>query len=646
MSGGTGTRRVRRSAQRANDTVTRAAPGTQRMSALVVGAIGVVYGDIGTSPLYTLREAFHGPHALPLTATNVLGVLSVIFWSLVIVVTAKYITLILRADNNGEGGVLALTALVSRGLTNDPRKRWWLVGLGIFGAAMFYGDGMITPAISVLSAVEGLEVMAPRLHEYIVPVTLVILVALFAIQRHGTGRVGAFFGPVMCVWFVVIAVLGGIGIVREPGVLAALNPWYAVAFFMGSPMASFLALGAVVLAVTGTEALYADMGHFGKSPIRRAWLAFVMPALLLNYFGQGALILTDPVAVMNPFYLLAPGWALLPLVILATCATVIASQAVISGAFSLTRQAIQMGYCPRLAIEHTSERQIGQIYVPFINWTLLAAVILLVIGFKSSSNLAGAYGIAVTLAMLIDSISLFVVMRRLWRWPTVAAVAIALPLVTIDMSFLASNSLKIPEGGWFPILIGIVVFTLLTTWKTGRAVLMHRLAEDAMPLPLFLESVEAAPPVRVDGTAVFLTSTLNTVPQALLHNLKHNKVLHERVVFLTVVSRDIPFVPVAERYEAKSLGCDFFQIIAYYGFKQDPDIPELLEECGRRGFAFDMMDTSFFVSRETLIATVAPGMALWREKLFVSMSKNATKASEFFRIPTNRVVELGAQVEL
>jgi KUP system potassium uptake protein len=451
---------------------------------------------------------------------------------------------------------------------------------------------------------------------------------------------------VMCVWFVVIAVLGGIGIVREPGVLAALNPWYAVAFFAGNPGASFLALGAVVLAVTGTEALYADMGHFGKSPIRRAWLVFVMPALILNYFGQGALILTDPGAVKNPFYLLAPGWALLPLVILATCSTVIASQAVISGAFSLTRQAIQMGYCPRLAIQHTSERQIGQIYVPFINWTLLAAVILLVIGFKSSSNLAGAYGIAVTLAMLIDSISLFVVMRRLWRWPTVAAVAIALPLVTIDMSFLASNSLKIPEGGWFPILIGIVVFTLLTTWKTGRAVLMHRLAEDAMPLPLFLESVEAAPPVRVDGTAVFLTSTLNTVPQALLHNLKHNKVLHERVVFLTVVSRDIPFVPVAERYEAKSLGCDFFQIIAYYGFKQDPDIPELLEECGRRGFAFDMMDTSFFVSRETLIATVAPGMALWREKLFVSMSKNATKASEFFRIPTNRVVELGAQVEL
>jgi KUP system potassium uptake protein len=388
------------------------------------------------------------------------------------------------------------------------------------------------------------------------------------------------------------------------------------------------------------------MGHFGKSPIRRAWILFVMPALVMNYFGQGALILTDPDAVKNPFYLLAPEWALPPLVAIATCATVIASQAVISGAFSLTRQAIQMGYCPRLAIHHTSERQIGQIYVPFINWLLLTAVILLVIGFRSSSNLAGAYGIAVTLAMLIDSISLFVVMRRLWRWPKAAAVAIALPFVVIDMSFLASNSLKIPEGGWFPILMGIVVFTLLTTWKRGRAVLMERLSQDALPLPLFIESIEASPPLRVAGTSIFLTSTPDSVPHALLHNLKHNKVLHERVVFLTVVTRDVPVVSLEERYEVTSLGCDFYQVVAMYGFKEDPDVPELLEHCGRRGFVFDMMDTSFFVSRETLIATVAPGMALWREKLFVSMSKNATKASEFFRIPTNRVVELGTQVEL
>jgi KUP system potassium uptake protein len=484
------------------------------------------------------------------------------------------------------------------------------------------------------------------LREFVIPTTLCILVALFAIQRHGTGRVGALFGPVMCIWFVTIAALGASGVARAPGVLAALNPAFAIAFFAASPLLSFLALGAIVLAVTGTEALYADMGHFGKSPIRRAWIFFVMPALVLNYFGQGALILADPEAVKNPFYLLAPAWALFPLVVLATCATVIASQAVISGAFSLTRQAIQMGYCPRLTIQHTSERQIGQIYVPFINWALLTAVILLVIGFRSSSNLAGAYGIAVTLAMLIDSISLFVVMRRLWHWPIAGALAVAVPFVVIDLAFLSSNTLKIPEGGWFPILSGVVVFTLLTTWKRGRAILMKRLSEDAMPLDLFIQSVAAAPPTRVAGTAVFLTSTPNTVPHALLHNLKHNKVLHERVVFLTVLTGDIPTVPVEERYEALPLGCDFYQIIARYGFKEDPDVPELLDECGRRGFVFDMMDTSFFVSRETLIATVAPGMALWRERLFVSMSKNATKASEFFRVPSNRVVELGTQVEL
>ena len=626
--------------------MSNATPDRKRTAALVIGAIGVVYGDIGTSPLYTLREAFHGAHSLPLTSANVLGVLSVIFWALMIIVTLKYVTLVLRADNRGEGGVLALTALVSRGLEGQPRRRWWLVGFGIFGAAMFYGDGMITPAISVLSAVEGLEVMAPGLHEYVVPTTLAILVALFAIQRHGTGRVGAFFGPVMCIWFVAIAALGISGVARQPGVLEALNPKYALAFFVDSPRLSFLALGAIVLAVTGTEALYADMGHFGKSPIRRAWVLFVMPALVLNYFGQGALILADPAAVKNPFYLLAPAWALLPLVVLATCATVIASQAVISGAFSLTRQAIQMGYCPRLTITHTSEKQIGQIYVPFINWALLIAVILLVIGFRSSSNLAGAYGIAVTLAMLIDSISLFVVMRRLWLWPTAFAVVVAVPFMLIDFAFLASNSLKIPEGGWFPILSGIVVFTLLTTWKKGRAVLMRRLSDDAMPLDLFIQSVTAAPPTRVTGTAIFLTSSPNSVPHALLHNLKHNKVLHERVVFLTVLTEDIPAVPPEDRYEAVPLGCEFFQIVARYGFKEDPDIPELLGDCGRRGFVFDMMDTSFFVSREALIATVAPGMALWRERLFVSMSKNATKASDFFRIPSNRVVELGTQVEL
>ncbi|MEP7276322.1 MAG: potassium transporter Kup [Betaproteobacteria bacterium] len=616
------------------------------MSPLVIGAIGVVYGDIGTSPLYTLRTAFTGPHGMPLTQQNVMGVLSVIFWALVVVVTLKYITLIMRADNRGEGGILALTALVSRGLEGAPRRRWWLVGFGIFGAAMFYGDGMITPAISVLGAMEGLEVITPALHPYIVPVSVIIMVALFAIQKRGTATLGASFGPVMCVWFVTLAALGGMEIAARPSVLAALNPVYAYIFVAAHPGISFIAFGAVVLAVTGTEALYADMGHFGATPIRRAWLLFVMPALVVNYFGQGALILNDPATIKNPFYLLAPDWAVVPLLVLATAAAIIASQAVISGAFSLTRAAIQMGYCPRLTIEHTSERAIGQIYVPFINWSLLAAVIALVVGFRNSDNLAAAYGIAVTLAMLIDSILIFVVMRRLWNWPMWVAVAIAAPLLLVDLTFLSSNALKIPDGGWFPIVIGILVFTLLTTWKRGRIVLMERLAEDAMPLDLFIQSIEASPPTRVPGTAIFLTGTQDRVPHALLHNLKHNKVLHDRIVFLTVVTRDIPYVNDDERYEIAPLGYDFFKMIANYGFKEDPDIPALLEDCGRKGFSFDMMETSFFVSRETLIPTVAPGMALWREKLFVSMSKNATKASEFFQIPTNRVVELGTQVEL
>jgi KUP system potassium uptake protein len=626
--------------------MTAAAQGERRMLPLMVGAIGVVYGDIGTSPLYTIREVFGGAHAMALTPANVLGLLSLVFWALVIVVTLKYVVLIMRADNNGEGGILTLTALVSRGLERQSTLRWWMVGFGIFGAAMFFGDAMITPAISVLSAVEGLEVVAPGLHPFVVPITVLIMIALFAIQKHGTGSVGALFGPICALWFVVIAVLGGIQIVDNPAVLAALSPHYAFYFVVDHPVATFLALGAVVLAVTGTEALYADMGHFGASPIRRAWVAFVMPALVLNYFGQGALLLAQPEAIKNPFYLLAPSWFVLPLVVLATCATVIASQAVISGAFSIARQAVQMGYCPRLAIQHTSERQIGQIYVPFINWTLLVAVLLLVVGFRSSSALAGAYGIAVTLAMLIDTVLIFFVMRRIWHWSFPAALAIALPLGLIDVAFLASTSLKIPAGGWFPLLVGGVVFTLLTTWKRGRILLMQRLAEDAMPLDLFVASIEDAPPTRVQGTAVFLTSTPDRVPHALLHNLKHNKVLHERVVFLTVVTRDIPFVAEADRFEVAPLGAMFYRMYAYYGFKEDPDVPALLEATGRKGFAFDMMDTSFFVSRETLIATKIPGMAIWRERLFASMSKNAVKASDFFHVPTNRVVELGTQVEL
>jgi KUP system potassium uptake protein len=616
------------------------------MTPLVFGAIGVVYGDIGTSPLYTLRQCFTGAHPLALTPENVLGVLSIIFWALMIVVTLKYVTLIMRADNRGEGGILALTALVSRGLEHHTRRRWWLVGFGIVGAAMFYGDGMITPAISVLGAVEGLEIITPQLHPYIVPVTLAIIVVLFAIQKRGTASVGTLFGPVMCAWFVVIAVLGVLAVARNPEVLRAVNPAYAVSFFTVSPLLAFLALGAVVLAVTGTEALYADMGHFGATPIRRAWLLFVLPALVLNYFGQGALLLADPAAVKNPFYLLAPQWALIPLVILATCAAVIASQAVISGAFSLTRAAIQMGYCPRLKLLHTSEREIGQIYVPFINWTLFVAVMLLVLGFRSSDNLGGAYGIAVTLAMLIDSVLIFVVIRRIWGWGVPVALAITLPLLGIDIAFLASNALKIPEGGWFPLLIGGAVFTLLTTWKRGRALLMMRLAEDSMPLGDFIDSITTSPPPRVPGTAVFLTSSGDRVPHALLHNLKHNKVLHERVVFLTVHTRDIPRVADDDRVEIRDLGCQFWDVEGYYGFTEEPDVPVLLEVCGKHGLEFDMMDTSFFVSRETLIPSVAPGMALWRERVFVALAKMAVKATDFFHVPTNRVVELGTQVEL
>ena len=620
--------------------------GRQPMGLLMLGAIGVVFGDIGTSPLYTMREVFGEHHGVTLTPANVLGLLSVVFWALIVIVTLKYVTLIMRADNRGEGGILALTALVSGRLGRESRLRWWLTGLGIFGAAMFFGDAMITPAVTILGAIEGIEVITPALKSFVVPIALGILIALFAIQKRGTGSVGALFGPVCAVWFVVLALLGVIQLASNPSVLKALWPGWAVEFVVSHPRIAFLSLGAVVLAVTGTEALYADMGHFGAAPIRRAWLFFVLPALVLNYFGQGALLLADPKAISNPFYLLAPSWALAPLVVLATAAAVIASQATISGAFSIARAAVQMGYCPRIAIRHTSEKTIGQIYVPFINWTLLVAVSLLIVGFQSSSALAGAYGIAVTMSMLIDSILIYFVMRRLWRWPRLVAAAIAVPLVLIDAAFLASNSLKIPDGGWFPLLVGAVVFTMLTTWKRGRKVLMDRLSEDALPLREFIQSIELAPPVRVEGTAVFLTSTPDRVPHALLHNLKHNKVLHERVVFLTVVTKEIPFVAEDERIEIETLGCEFYRMLAYYGFKDEPDVPDLLEMANRDGFRFEMMETSFFVSRETLIASVRPGMAMWRERLFSSMSKNAVKASDFFHVPANRVVELGTQVEL
>ena len=612
---------------------------------LVLGAIGVVFGDIGTSPLYALKEVFGSAHGMALTEANVLGALSLIFWTLAVVVTAKYVALIMRADNHGEGGILALLALVVRLTRDNKRLRYVLGVLGVFGATLFYGDAVITPAISVLSAVEGLEVVAPQLHPFVVPVSLTVLIGLFVIQAFGTGRVGVFFGPLTALWFGTLAVLGAASIAETPAVLAAVHPGYAYHFFADHPLISFIALGAVVLAVTGTEALYADMGHFGRGPIRVAWVSVVWPALLLNYFGQGALLLRRPEAVENPFYMMAPEWFLVPLVALATCATVIASQAVISGAFSLTRQAIQLGLLPRMRITHTSAREGGQIYISTVNWLLLAGVVFLVLEFRSSSGLAAAYGMAVTGAMMVDTVLVGAVMVLLWRWPRPLAAVIVAVMLAIDMTFFAANTLKFFAGGWLPLLIALALFAVLTTWRRGRQLVIARKKENAIGRDAFIELMTDDIP-RVQGTAVFLTGDRDIAPGALLHNLKHNKVLHARVVFLTIVTRDIPRVAAKERVKIEHLGHNFWQIQADFGFTENPDVPALLDACGRHEFEFDMMDTSFFVSRETLIATRTPGMALWRERLFVSMSRNAVKATDFFRIPTNRVVELGTQVEL
>ena len=613
---------------------------------LTVAAIGVVFGDIGTSPLYAMREAFNGSHPVAANYDNVFGVLSLISWSLIIVVTLKYVVFMMRADNRGEGGIMALLALVLRSTTRDTRGRWILMSLGLFGAALFYGDGVITPAISVLSAVEGLEVATPALKPFVIPVTILVLIGLFVFQQKGTEMVGALFGPITLVWFAVLALLGIVNIVKYPDVLAALSPSYAINFFAENSTGGFLVLGAVVLAITGTEALYADMGHFGKKPIRLAWSCYVLPALLLNYFGQGALILYNKDAIQNPFYHMAPEWALYPLVILATMATVIASQAVITGTYSLTRQAIQLGYCPRLEVTHTSESEIGQIYMPWINWVLLAAVIGLVLGFESSSNLAGAYGIAVTGTMAIDTVLAFVLMRRLWHWPLWIAVPLLLVFLTIDLSFFSANAIKLFHGGWFPIVVAIALFTLLVTWKRGRQLLMERLSPGAIPIEPFIQSVTAHPPTRVPGTAVFLTAAAEGVPHALLHNLNHNKVLHDRIVLLTVSTIDIPHVPDEERIEILPLGSDFYRVVVRYGFKDDPDVPRALGLAAAKGLKFQMMETSFFLSRQTLIPKVGPGMALWQEKLFALMSRNASSATTFFKIPANRVVELGTRIEL
>ena len=618
-----------------------------RFNGLALAALGVVYGDIGTSPLYALKEVFGSPHhPVPITPDNVLGILSVVFWALMLVVTGKYVSFIMRADNRGEGGIMALMALALRSEKTGSLRRNLIITLGLFGAALFYGDGVITPAVSVLSAVEGLEVITPTLKPFVIPLALIVLVFLFLIQRRGTASVGKLFGPVMLLWFGVLAILGISNIVAEPDVLRALNPLWGVSFFVSNPLLGFLSLGSVVLVLTGGEALYADMGHFGRRPIQLAWYAMVLPALLLNYFGQGALLLSNPTAVENPFYLLAPGWALPPLVLLSTVATVIASQAVISGAFSITLQAMQLGYLPRFAVRHTSESEMGQIYLPAINWLLLGSVIVLVIGFGSSSNLAAAYGIAVTGTMLITNLLVYVVAREQWGWKSWQAVVCIMPFVLIDVAFFSANSTKIVAGGWFPLAFGLLVFTVLTTWKRGRELLHAKLAQDSIDLAPFIASLALGGVTRVFGTAVFMTGRPQGVPRAMLHSLKHYKVLHERMVIVTIRIFDVPYVPEIDRVEVHDLGESFWQVIVQYGFKDEPDMPAALALCAQVGLEFDMMDTSFFLGRETLIPRLGKNMAYWRVLLFATMFRNASSLTTFFKIPSNRVVELGSQVVL
>lgn len=611
---------------------------------LMIGAIGIVFGDIGTSPLYALRETFAGHHPLPVDEPHILGVLSLILWSMMLVVTVKYVMFTMRADNRGEGGSLALLALVSSQLAS---KRWTrgLVLLGVLATALFYGDSMITPAVSVLGAVEGLSIISPAFTQIVVPVSLAILIGLFVLQRHGTAKVGALFGPITLTYFFVLAALGTHGLVQAPQVLQAINPWHAVNFFLLDGFTAFLALGAVVLAVTGAEALYADMGHFGRKPISLSWLWIVLPSLMLNYFGQGALLLSDPSAIRSPFYLLAPEWLLVPLVILATLAAMIASQAVISGAFSVTQQAIQLGFLPRLGVMHTSARAQGQIYVPFINWALMVCVAILVVTFQSSSNLAAAYGVAVTGAMTIDTILLAVVIFSLWRWPAWQGVLLITLFLVVDLAYLSANLTKVQDGGWVPLAIASVILLLMTTWSRGRKLMIAKMRASAMPIEVFIRSA-CDTATRVGGTAVFLTSTSDGVPHALLHNMKHNRVLHERIVFLTVRIDNIPYVPDDQRIELTDLGHGFYRLLVHYGFMQEADVPLALSLAAAKGMKFKMMETSFFLSRQTLIASEHPGMAIWREKIFSWMLRNAATAMVFFKLPTNRVVELGSQVEI
>jgi KUP system potassium uptake protein len=615
------------------------------LAGLVLAAVGVVYGDIGTSPLYALKEVFAHGH-VSLTAENIYGVLSLVFWTLTVVVSVKYVVLILRADNNGEGGLIAMLALASTAVKGRPVLRRRLLLLGIFGTAIFFGDGVITPAISVLSAVEGLEVAAPALHPYVVPVTLVVLTALFMVQRHGSASVGRLFGPVMVLWFAVLAVLGLQHIVDNPAILWALSPHYALVFLLGNPAVAFIALGSVVLCVTGAEALYADLGHFGKRPIRLAWFGLAMPALVLNYFGQGAMLLEHPGRVRNPFFEMAPTWALYPLIGLATCATVIASQALITAAFSVTKQAIQLGYLPRLRILHTSVREAGQVYVPFVNWSLYACIVIAVVVFGSTSKLAAAYGIAVTIDMLITTTMTFFVIRYGWKYPWSLCFAATGFFFVVDFVYFSANVVKVFDGGWFPVAIGGVMFMLMMTWKQGRRLMTVRLREDAIDLKSFLQAVFVSPPTRVQGTAVFLVSDQGLTPNALLHNLKHNKVLHETNLFVTVKQHEVPWIGLEARSEMESLGHDCWQVTLNFGFKNEPDVPEALALLRDRGCVMDDMDTSYFLSRDIVMPTMGGGMADWREKLFASMHRNAAAAADFLSLPTNRVVELGSKVEI
>ncbi|TFW29415.1 potassium transporter Kup [Massilia arenosa] len=616
------------------------------LGALTLAAVGIVYGDIGTSPLYTLKTIFDPTHGLPLNSFNLLGAISLIFWGLMMIVSLKYVTLVLRADNRGEGGIMALMALALNSVTTRSRWHGVLLMIGVFGATMFYGDSVITPAISVLGAIEGLEVAAPGLGRYVVPISVVVLIALYWLQKRGTAGIGKFFGPIMMVWFAALAAMGIINIVAEPAILQALNPIHAVRFLASNGFIAFVALGAVVLAFTGAEALYADMGHFGKKPIRAAWGFVVAPALVLNYFGQGALLIMRPQAIENPFFHQLGEWSVYPLVILSTLAAVIASQATISGAFSMTKQAINLGMLPRMRVLHTSATEIGQIYIPAVCWAQLLVVLGAVTGFGSSDKLAGAYGIAVTATMGATTILTFFVTRYRWKLPLILCFGATGFFFIMDVALFSASALKLFHGGWFPLLLGIVLFTIMLTWRTGRALVFENLEKHAIPLDDFLQSVFVAPPQRVAGTAIFMRGETDGVPHALLHNLLHNKVLHERVVFLTVHILEQPFVADRDRVKITPLGHECYQVNVYYGFKEEPNIPKAMDRCGEQGLAFEMMETSFFIARQTVISTPERGMAQWREHLFVVMTRNARAAADYFQIPSNRVIELGTQVEI